>query len=299
MMDSKNKKFGFLMVFTSALMFGSYGVWSRLMGDYFDNFFQGWTRALIILIFLIPFALWKKEIVKIKKSDRKWVAVFMIFTSFTQAPLYYAFNHIDIGLASLLFFVSMFLTMHIIGLFFFGEKITKIKVTSSLIAVCGMYLVFSFSISSFAIFAVAMAILNGIASGGEVAFSKKISNKYSPLYLVIISWGIIFISNSVISVIIGESQMIPAFTLSWFWQLCYSITALFAFWLAIVGFKYIEVGIGALIGLLEIVFSVLFGIIIFKETLSVNVAIGAILIITAAALPHLTEIFYSKAEYKA
>lgn len=296
-MDNK-KNFGFLMVFVSALMFGSYGVWSRLMGGDFGNFFQGWTRASIILILLIPFAVWKKEIVKIKKEDRKWVAVFMVFTSLTQAPLFYAFNHIDIGLASLLFFVSMFLTMQMIGLFFFGEKITKIKIISSLIAVLGMYLVFSFSISSFAIFAVMMAILNGIASGGEMAFSKKISDKYSPLYLTIISWSIILISNGIISIAIGESQPVPALTLSWFWQICFSITSLFAFWLAITGFKYIDVSIGAIIGLLEIVFSILFGIIIFNETLLFRVGVGGVLIITAAALPHLVELFYSKNKIK-
>lgn len=297
-MNSKNKNYGYLMVLMSALMFGSYGVWSRLMGDSFDNFFQGWTRALIILIFLIPFALWKKEIVKIKKEDRKWIVVFMFFTSLTQAPIYYAFNHMDIGSASLLFFVSVFLTMQIIGIAFFGEKITAIKTISCLFAVIGMYLVFSFSISYFTILAAVMAVVNGIASGGEVAFSKKLSDKYSPLYLIILSWIIIFISNSIISVLIGENQMMPAFTLSWFWQLCYSITSLFAFWLVIIGLKHIEVGIGALIGLLEIVFSVLFGIIIFKETLSFTVGIGATLIIIAASLPNLIEVFYKKSEDK-
>ncbi len=297
-MGRKNKNYGYLMVLASALMFGSYGVWSRLMDDSFGNFFQGWTRALIILIFLVPLALWKKEIVKIKKEDRKWVVVFMFFTSLTQAPLYYAFNHIDIGLASLLFFVSMFLTMHIVGIVFFNEKITAIKIISSLLAIFGMYLIFSFSVLFFAIFAIAMAILNGIASGGEVAFSKKLSDKYSPLYLIILSWIIIFVSNGIISVVIGESQIIPSLTLPWLWQLCYSITALFAFWLAIIGFKHIEVGIGALIGLLEVVFSVLFGIIIFHETLSFTVGIGATLIIIAASLPHLVEVFYKRTENK-
>jgi len=293
-MNNKKENYGYLIIILSALMFGSYGVWSRLMGDSFDSFFQGWTRALIILILLVPFAIWKKEIVKIKKEDRKWVIVFMVFTSFTQAPLYYAFNHLDIGLASLLFFVSMFLTMNVIGLIFYNEKVTIIKIISSLFAILGMYIIFSFSISSFAIFAVMMAILNGIASGGEIAFSKKLSNKYSPLYLIIISWAIILISNGVISVIIGENQVMPSFASPWFWQVCYSIAGLFAFWFAIIGIKHINIGIGALLGLLEIVFSILLGIIIFKEILSTKVIIGAILIIIAAALPHLVKIFKAR-----
>lgn len=297
-MDNKNKNYGYLMVLVSALMFGSYGVWSRLIGGAFGNFFQGWTRALIILILLIPLALWKKEIVKIKKEDRKWVIIFMFFTSLTQAPIFYAFNHMNIGSASLLFFVSMFLTMYMIGITFFGEKITIIKITSSLLAIIGMYLVFSFSISVFTIFAAAMAMVNGIASGGEVAFSKKLSDKYSPLYLIIISWAIILLSNAVISIALGENQKMPEFSWPWFWQLCYSVTSLFAFWLVVIGLKHIDVGIGALIGLLEIVFSVLFGILIFKEALSFSIGFGAILIIMAAALPQLVELLQKGTKIK-
>lgn len=286
------------MVLASALMYGSYGVWSRLIGDVFGNFFQGWTRALIILILLVPFAFWKKEIVKIKKEDRKWVIIFMFFTSFTQAPLFYAFNHMGIGLASLLSFVSIFLTMYIIGVLYFSEKITIIKTISFLFAIIGMYLVFSFSVSYFTVIAAAMAIIHGIAVGCETSFSKKLSNKYSPLYLVIISWVIIFISNFIISVMIGEKQALPEITWSWFWVLCYSVTSLFAFWLVIIGFKYIDVGIGAIIGLLEIVFGILFGILIFNEALTLSVGVGAVLIITAAALPYLVELFCRKEEIK-
>ena len=50
----------------------------------------------------------------------------MVFTSLTQAPIYYAFNHMDIGSASLLFFVSMFLSMYIIGFIFLGEQLKRV-----------------------------------------------------------------------------------------------------------------------------------------------------------------------------
>lgn len=77
----------------------------------------------------------------------------------------------------------------------------------------------------------------------------------------------------------------------WFWQLCFSAASILGFWLAIAGYKYIDVGIGAIIGLLEIVFSVLFGILVFNEILSLRVGIGAVLIIAAATLPHFVEMF--------
>lgn len=285
---------GTLLVFASALMFGSYGVWSRLIGDEMGNFFQGWTRALIILALTVPIALLRKEIKKIKKQDRKWLVIFLIFTSFTQAPIFYAFNHMDIGTASLLFFVSMFLTMNIIGLSFLGEKLTKVKIISSIIAIAGLFLVFSISLTSFTLLAASMAVVNGIASGGEVASSKKLTGNYSPLYVVILSWVIILITNSLISVGIGEVQVMPSFSEPWFWQLMYCLASFFAFWLVIAGFKHIDASIGALIGLMEIVFSILFGILIFNESITLSIALGGLLIILAAAIPSIQEIMDSR-----
>ena len=281
------RTYGSLMVLFSAIFFGSYGVWSRLIGDDMGNFFQGWTRAVIILILIVPLALWRREIVKVPPQDRKWLLVFLAFTSMTQAPLFYAYNHMDIGTATLLFFVSMFLTMNFVGVCFFQEKINLAKGAAIFAAVIGMCLVFSFSLSSFVILAALMAMLNGIASGGEIAFSKKLSSNYSPLYLTLLSWVIILITNGIISIALGEAQLAPSFSMVWLWQLCYSIASLFAFWLVIEGFKRVDATVGSLIGLLEIVFGVTLGILIFSESLTTSIALGGLLIVVGAAIPHI------------
>src|SRR5258708_30438588 len=107
--EMKSKK-GVILVLLSAVMFGSYGIWARLMGGSFGVFYQGWTRALIITILLFPFLLWKKQIVPIKKNDRRWFITYLLFNSCTQAPLYYAYNHMYIVTATLLFSTTMLLT---------------------------------------------------------------------------------------------------------------------------------------------------------------------------------------------
>lgn len=286
----KDSKKGVIFILLSALCFGSYGVWSKLIGDSFGNFYQGWTRALIIAVILFPILLFNKQIVPIKKKDYGWLALFLLFTSFTQAPLFYAFNHMDIGSATLLFFVSMLLTMYLVGILFLGEKITKIKLISFLFAICGMYIVFPFSLVVFSLLAAILAVVNGIASGGEVSFSKKLTGNYSPLYVSWLSWIIILITNAPVSILFGEVQHSPSFNLTWLFALGYALTSLFGFLLIIKGLKYVEAGIGGLIGLLEIVFSILFGIIIFSEKLSFKIILGGLLIIIAAALPHIQEI---------
>ena len=74
----------------------------------------------------------------------------------------------------------------------------------------------------------------------------------------------------------------------WLWQLGYTVASMLAFWLIIEGLKYVEAGIGGLLGLLEIIFSIVFGIFLFGEELSSKVIIGGCLILVAAALPHLS-----------
>jgi drug/metabolite transporter (DMT)-like permease len=135
-----------------------------------------------------------------------------------------------------------------------------------------------------------MAVLNGIASGGEVAFSKKLSDKYSPLYLTTLSWLIIAATSLPLSLALGESQVPPALTLPWLFLICYAISSLLAFWTVILGVRYLEASIGGLIGLLEIVFSIAFGVLFFGESISGRIAIGGALIIFAAALPNLADL---------
>ena len=290
----KNSTKGVIFILLSALMFGSYGLWSRLIGDSFGVFYQGWSRALIITIVLLPILLWNKQIVSIKKKDCVWLALFLLFTSLTQAPIFYAFNHMDIGSATLLFFVSMLLTMYLVGILFLGEKITKIKLMSFVLAGLGMYFVFSFSLVIFSLLAALLAVVNGIASGGEVSFSKKLSGNYSPLYITWLSWVIIIITNAPISFLLGEVQHLPSFEIVWLYQIGYTIASVFGFWLIIKGLKYTEAGVGGLIGLMEIIFGILFGIIIFGETLTSKIIVGGLVIVTAAALPHIQELVHKK-----
>ncbi len=172
---------GIVFILLAALLLGSYGVWSRLLGDSFDAFSQVWIRAAIISALLLPVVLYKKQIKPLSKKDWKWFVVFFICPAVSQAPTFYAFNHMDIGTATLLLFVSLLVTMYCVGFFFLKEKLTIDKGFSFVIALIGLLLIFSFSLEKFTLFAALMAVLVGVASGLQVSFSKKLSGNYAPL----------------------------------------------------------------------------------------------------------------------
>ncbi|MDQ5957579.1 MAG: hypothetical protein QG614_554, partial [Patescibacteria group bacterium] len=153
---------GSLLVFLSSILFGSYGIWSVLVGKDFGIFFQGYIRALIVLAFLIPICIYFKSWVKIEKGDYKPLTIFSLFVVFTQAPLYYAFQNSGVGIASLVFFTTYLIIQYIFGYLYLAEKIDKIKIVSFILAIVGLLFVFNTSVGVFSLFALLMASLNGV-----------------------------------------------------------------------------------------------------------------------------------------
>lgn len=284
------------MILASAFCFASYGVWSRLLGHHFGIFFQGWVRSAIILIALLPILKMGNKFKPIAHNDRKWFAITMIFTVFTQAPLYFAFNHLALGTATLIFYALFLITSYLTGWLFLSEKMTSVKILSSILALIGLFLTFGLSLAVFSVTAMLLAALNGIASGGEVATSKKSTQKYSSLQLTAYSWVLILATHLPLSIMAGETQLMPAFNFEWLAMLGYALSGLAGFWLVIEGFKHVDASIGSLIGLLEIPFSIFFGVLLFQDNLTLPIISGGVIIITAAVLPDLYALKHRRAK---
>lgn len=173
MSDHQASPLGYSLILASAVLFGTYGVWSRLMGESFDPFYQAWMRGVIILLLMLPLMLIGKSFRKIERKDWPQTGLYIAFCIFTQVPLYYAFNNAPIGTVQLIFYALFVITAYIVGRVYLGEHITKVKLLSMVLAFAGLAVVFGVSVIAFAPLGLALAALNGVASGGEVATSKK------------------------------------------------------------------------------------------------------------------------------
>jgi drug/metabolite transporter (DMT)-like permease len=243
---------------------------------------------------MLPFMLSTKSFQKIKRKDWSAMSVFIAFCVFTQVPIYYAFNNAPIGTVQLIFYSMFVITAYLVGRFYLGETITRIKLISMVLAFVGLALVFGTAVIAFAPLGLGLALLNGVASGGEVASSKKIEIKYSPALVVFWGWVFTLILHLPLSLLLGEKQVAVAFNQAWLWLVIYSFVNATAFWLVIVGFRYVDASIGSLIGLMEVIFAVIFGAIIFDEVLSLSVYFGGALILVAAMLPDLLNVLHHK-----
>ena len=282
------------MIFISAIGFGSYGVWSKFIGEDFGIFYQGWVRSALVLLFLIPIAYFTKSFKPVKKTDLKWILIPVLFGVATQAPLYYAFINMDIGTATLIFYSMYVITSYVVGKIFLKEKITIPKIISLFLAFLGLFLIFGISLSIFSFLALLMAGFNGIASGGEVATTKKTTEKFSSLQIGIYVWAGILITHLPLSLLFGEKQIVPELNLVWLSMCAFALAGLISFWLVIEGYKYVDASIGGLIGLFEIIAGIGFGFIIFHEELTLLTYLGGGIIILSAMLPDLTTILSRK-----
>lgn len=127
-MANKDYIKGSLYVLISALMFGSYGVWSKILGPEFGIYFQGWVRSAIVLVILLPIAYFTNNLRKMDREDYGWLFTTILFGIFTQAPLHYAYIHSGIGISTVIFFAIFLLTSYVISWFFLNEKVTTVKV---------------------------------------------------------------------------------------------------------------------------------------------------------------------------
>ena len=77
---------GIVLVLTSAMFYGSYGVWSRLMTGSFGEFSQAWTRGIFLLMLILIANKVRPFTKSIAKSDWKWFAVIALAGGINQAP---------------------------------------------------------------------------------------------------------------------------------------------------------------------------------------------------------------------
>lgn len=282
-------KLGTSYILISALFYGSYGVWSRLMVGAFGEFSQAWTRGLFLLL-IVLITNWKWKLFRpIKQQDWKWFVPIAMAGGLNQAPYYFGFEHLNIGTATLLFYAALVVGGYALGRVFFSEKLTLVKIMSLVVAVVGMLVIYGWSLSSAQIFPATMTVLAGLMGASTVILPKKLIGNYHELQMMAGYFLLQVVFNLPVSLWLNDPLPTTAFSVAWGGQLGYAVAMLLANMAAITGFSYLEPSIGSLIGLAEILFGIGFGVLLFGEALTGGVIVGGLLIILAAALPSVAE----------
>ena len=274
-------------ILTSAFFFASYGIWSRLMGSSFGEFSQAWTRGLLLLIFVLLIGFSRHLFRPLAKQDLSWFLLIAFAGGLNQAPYYFGFQFLPIGTAVMLFYAALVIGGYLIGKLAFKEHITPTKLVSLALGIFGISLIYRFSLTSQQIIPALATLLAGLMGACSAVLPKKLSHHYHEFQIMSGYFIVMILANFILATLIHEQ--LPSFsrTTAWLAQLAYSTSMLIANFTVIEGFKRLEASIGSLIGLAEIIFGAIFGILIFHESLTLPMLIGGLLIIISAILPNL------------
>lgn len=283
-----NKKLiGGLELLLASAIYGSYGIFYRLISE-FGEFSQGWVRGLImIVIFGTIFIFNKNKWRNYQKKDIKWFLIWVVPSSFQPIMTFLAFNNLPVGLVYFLMYAAIVISSFISGTVFYNEKVDNVKLFGLTLVLSGIVLIYGTDITLLSNINVIFALISGVMIGFWNTLTKKLSDKYSEEQMIFTDNLSVVLMGLLLSLILGESLPTQISLISWVWIFLFSLISLATGILIVRGFNKVEAQVGSLIVPTEIIFGSIFGYLLFDEKLSLNIYIGGILIFIAAILPYL------------
>jgi drug/metabolite transporter (DMT)-like permease len=279
---------GASLVVLSSFFYASYGIWTKLMGDFFQGYTASALRSILVVAILLPIALTLHQIQPLNiRANWRYIAGMVIASSFTWGPLYYAILHAGVGVSLAVTYASIVIGSFLFGRLFVGERLTKDKLVSGALGLVGLGLIFTPTLPHVGWIALAGAVVSGLSAGANTVFSKQIH--YNSAQSTLALWTASIVANTIMAFILNEHGPTVGRHIEWLYLLCFAIASIIASWAFIRGVKLIDVGAAGVLGLLEIVFGVVFGVIFFKERPSLIALGGVGVIILAAAIPYIKD----------
>lgn len=288
----KRAPVGASLIVLSSLVYASYGVWITYMGNGFGSFLQAAIRAFLVVLLLLPVAIWRKELVRVRWHKDMWWLLGLAFSSALIAgPLYYAVLQIGIGLATGVAYAGIVLGSFFFGRVIGGEKYTKDKWLATILGLSGICLVFIPHSTSHITLGIIAALISGLGSGLNLVVNKYI--KYSASQTAILTWSSTIIVCLPIALLLSQ-HVPPLNNHHWYFLMIYTLASVVASYALIYGVKLIEAGAASILGLLEIVFGILYGLLIFSQKINSLSLCGLGIILIAAAIPYYQEFSKNK-----
>lgn len=242
-------------------------------------------RNFLSLPFLLLIMLFSKIDFRITKEQCKNLIILgFIGNAITTLMLNIAFAYIDVGIVTPIHFTyPIFVTLGCV--LFFHEKLSKQKIVALIIAMCGIACFFiaaltSASIGRNTLLGLFLAIASGIFYAFYIIFMDKSGLKSEPPFKITFYVAIASSIGMFLYGIITRQLVLGSLTpKAWY------ISAIFAFLCTVVALSLLQVGIkhigaseAAVISTFEPITSVIFGVILLGEKITVIKIVACILI---------------------
>ena len=282
-----NKTKGILLTIFSACSFGFIPLFAKIA---YANGLNPYTLCLFRSLFA---SIGLFVLLKIKKIDYTienalYVPLFklsFIGFSLTILTLTLSYNHMSTGLATTIHFIYPVAVM-VGSVFFYHEKIEKIKIFSLILSLAGMYFLIGFnSLESTSIIGVLLALFSGFSYAYYIiTIARGRIKEMNPF--VLIFYVSLFTSYIlfVISIFMGKLEMSYTFKGIVSTVLVALVANLIGMVLFKAGVKIISATAAAILSTFEPITSLILGMLVFKEILSWYHIVGSILIIISVTI---------------
>ena len=259
------------------------------MGNFFGGYTASALRSVLVLLILVPIALFYRQLGKIDwRQNWRYFAGMVVASAFVWGPLYFAILEAGVGISLAITYAGIVSGMFIFGWLFAGERLTRDKWISIALGLVGLWLVFSPTIASgFGWLALVAALVSGLSSAANSVIAKKMP--LNATQATVFLWFASVIANIPMAFVLREDMPSVGWHMEWVYLVIFAVASIIASWAFIKGVKLIEAGAAGVIGLLEIVFGVLFGVVFFSEQPGLMVLSGVAVIIVAAAIPYIKD----------
>lgn len=258
------------------------------MGTFFGGYTASALRSGLVLLMLVPLALLYRQFEPINwRRNWRYLVGLLLSAALIWGPLYYAILNAGIGVSLAINYACIVIGMFLFGWLLAGERFTKDKRLSALLGLVGLAFIFSPSISNIGWIALGAAAISGLSTATHMVIAKKIP--YNATQSTVLVWTASVIANIPMAFLFGESFPSIGLHVEWLYLVVFAVASIAASWTFIKGLKLIDAGAAGILGLLEIVFGVLFGVLFFSERPGLIVLLGASVVIAAAAIPYIRD----------
>lgn len=275
------KERGYFLTILSAIIFGFTPILAKFTYNMGNN---GITLAFFRHLFVIPILFIMIKLLKINykislQQLKKIILVGVIGNAFTVAMLYTSYSYIQVGSATVLHFLyPMFVSL--ICFFYYKEQLSKTVRICLVIASIGILFFIEGGNTSF--IGLFLALFSGITFAYYIVGVEKLGLQTINPYVLNFYFAIVIaITLLIIGIVSNQLVLNLPMTAYGYSFIIAILTSIIGIICLQQGIKYLGATTASILSMFEPVTSVIFGIIILHERLTIVKAIGCLIILGA------------------
>jgi drug/metabolite transporter (DMT)-like permease len=281
-----NRRKGFIALLSTAVIYGTFGIFIRFLGKYLVGYQQIIYPNLLGVIIILVYVFVSRQELNLKEKR----SIILYGLLYGLAGSLYTLSILSTKIATTVFsiYASSLTVSLLIGVLFLKEKFTNRKIGVLVLAFIGLvWFTYPLSMKTFDI-----GLLYGFVGGGFAVVAnyigKKLTDKVNNSILMVARLGGVAIGG-VIMVVLNAGPILPNISVEGLLlSFSFALALCFVSFTVLVGFKNFDLNLGTVVISSELIFASLFAALFFKEYPKQGEIIGGLFIIAAILLANIS-----------